>query len=306
MTPCLDHVYFLCTTSHGFTRTLSIHSLHEFAREHYSEQNSSALVTVWRVVIEKCVTLVWSKQFTSGHCVACCYWKGCILCPPQPPGLLGPCLFCVYHSLRVYLDPVYSPCTTAHGYTWTLSILRVPQPTGLLGPCLFSVYHSPRVYLDPVYFMCTTAHGFTWTLSILCVPQPTGLLAPCIVSVYHSPRVHLDPVNSLCIYMYHIPRVYFEPCLFSVYHSPRVYLDPVYSLCTTAHGFTWTLSILYVPQPTRLLGTCLFYVYHIPRVHLDPVNSLCIYMYHSPRVYLDPVYFLCTTCLLCHWLFFRY
>ena len=33
-------------------------SLHEFAREHYSEQNSSALVTVWRVVIEKCVTLV--------------------------------------------------------------------------------------------------------------------------------------------------------------------------------------------------------------------------------------------------------
>ena len=35
-----------------------IHSLHEFAREHSSDQNSSALVTVLRVVIEKCVTLV--------------------------------------------------------------------------------------------------------------------------------------------------------------------------------------------------------------------------------------------------------
>ena len=32
-----------------------IHSLHEFVREQWSEQNSSALVTVWRVVIEKCV-----------------------------------------------------------------------------------------------------------------------------------------------------------------------------------------------------------------------------------------------------------
>ena len=55
------------------------------------------MVTVWRIVIEKCVTivwtklfnfghcvayviekcvtLVWTKQFSFGHCVACCYWK---------------------------------------------------------------------------------------------------------------------------------------------------------------------------------------------------------------------------------------
>ena len=32
---------------------------------------------MWRVVIEKCVTLVWLKQFSFGHCVACCHWKVC-------------------------------------------------------------------------------------------------------------------------------------------------------------------------------------------------------------------------------------
>ena len=43
-----------------------------------SDENSSALLTVWRVVIEKCVTVVWLKQFSVARCVTCCYWKGCI------------------------------------------------------------------------------------------------------------------------------------------------------------------------------------------------------------------------------------
>ena len=33
---------------------------------------------MWRVVIEKCVTVVWLKQFSVARCVTCCYWKGCI------------------------------------------------------------------------------------------------------------------------------------------------------------------------------------------------------------------------------------
>ena len=48
-------------------------------RVNISLQNSSALVTVWRAVMEKCVTFVWTKQFSFGHCVACCYWKRCIM-----------------------------------------------------------------------------------------------------------------------------------------------------------------------------------------------------------------------------------
>ena len=36
-----------------------------------------ALLTVRRVVIEKCVTVVRLKQFGVAHYVACCYWKGC-------------------------------------------------------------------------------------------------------------------------------------------------------------------------------------------------------------------------------------
>ena len=49
----MGQVSELCPSGIDF----EIHSLHEFAREHSSDQNSSALVTVWRVVIEKCVTL---------------------------------------------------------------------------------------------------------------------------------------------------------------------------------------------------------------------------------------------------------
>ena len=33
---------------------------------------------MWHGVIEKCVTVFWLKQFRVAHCVACCYWKGCI------------------------------------------------------------------------------------------------------------------------------------------------------------------------------------------------------------------------------------
>ena len=35
---------------------LNLHSLHEIARKHNSDLNSSVLVTVWRVVIQKGVT----------------------------------------------------------------------------------------------------------------------------------------------------------------------------------------------------------------------------------------------------------
>ena len=64
----------LCTATFEIIFNFAtIHSLHEFSREHYSEQNSSALVNVWRVVIEKFVTLVRTKKLSFGHCVACCY-----------------------------------------------------------------------------------------------------------------------------------------------------------------------------------------------------------------------------------------
>ena len=44
-----------------------------------SQLNSLALVTVWRVVIEKSVTYSQLNSSAFGHCVACCYWKGCIV-----------------------------------------------------------------------------------------------------------------------------------------------------------------------------------------------------------------------------------
>ena len=64
--------------NHGDQRV--IFNLHEFAHEQLPEENSLALLTVWRVVIEKCVTVVWLKQFSVAHCVACCHWKVCNSC----------------------------------------------------------------------------------------------------------------------------------------------------------------------------------------------------------------------------------